>query len=155
MSAWKKQAVPLVFLEIGTSAVIKTNGHIATIRRIQARVDKWLHECWEPLRDRGRTDDHQAHRVTMRAAEAIQGHLASLWSTEGMRTPSELPSAMLAIAEDVRQQLPRNDKARLRAWGYLVTALYDLCRAADPELTDNPGQERGLQIAALVLKEAA
>lgn len=155
MSAWKKQAVPLVFLEIGMNAVIQTNGHLTEIRRIQARVDKWLHECWGPLRERGRIDDHQAQRVTQKAAKAIQAHLASLWRYGGLKSPSELPSAMLVIAEDVRQQLPKNDKARLRAWGYLVTALYDLCRVADPELTDNPGQERGLQIAALVLKEAA
>ena len=155
MSAWKKQAVPLVFLEIGMGAVVQSNGHIAAIRRIQARIDKWLHECWVPLRDRGRIDDTQAQRVTVKAAAAIQGHLAALWRDGGMKTPSELPSAMLAIAEDVRQQLPKNDKARLRAWGYLVAALYDLCQVADPELTDNEGQERGLQIAALVLKEAA
>ena len=155
MSAWKKQAVPLVFLEIGMGAVVQSNGHIAAIRRIQARIDKWLHECWAPLRDRGRIDDTQAQRVTVKAAAAIQGHLAALWRDGGMKTPSELPSAMLAIAEDVRQQLPRNDKRRLRAWGYLVAALYDLCQVADPELTDNEGQERGLRIAAVVLKEAA
>lgn len=155
MSAWTKQAVPLVFLEIGINAVIQTNGHHAAIRRIQARIDKWLHECWAPLRERGRIDDNQAQRVTQKAATAIQAHLAILWRDGGMKTPSELPSAMLAIAEDVRQQLPRNDKRRLRAWGYLVAALYDLCQVADPELTDNEGQERGLRIAAVVLKEAA
>lgn len=53
MSAWKRQAVPLVFLEIGIGAVVQTNGHLAAIRRIQARIDKWLHECWTPLRERG------------------------------------------------------------------------------------------------------
>lgn len=155
MSAWTKQAVPLVFLEIGIGAVIKTNGHHKGIARIQARIDKWLHECWQPLRDKGRIDDTQAQRVTVKAAAAIQGHLAKLWEDGGLKTPSELPSAMLALAEDVRQQLPKNDKARLRAWGYLVAALYDLCLVADPELTDNAGQERGLRIAAVVLKEAA
>lgn len=155
MSAWTKQAVPLVFLEIGTAAVLKTNGHHAAIRRIQARIDRWLHECWQPLRDKGRIDDDQAQRVTAKAAAAIQDNLAKVWRDGGMKTPSELPSAMLALAEDVRQQLPRNDKKRLRAWGYLVTALYDLCQVADPELTDNEGQERGLQIAAVVLREAA
>ena len=155
MSAWRKQAVPLVFLEIGIDAVIKTNGHSAAVRRIRARIDKWLHECWAPLRDRGRIDDTQAQRVTVKAAAAIQGHLAALWRDGGMKTPSELPSAMLAIAVDVFEQLPRNDKARIRAWGYLVAALYDLCQVADPLLTDNEGQERGLRIAAVVLKEAA
>lgn len=155
MSAWAKQAVPLVFLEIGIGAVIETNGHLADIRRIQARIDKWLHECWAPLRERGRIDDAQAQRVTQKAATAIQAHLARLWRDGGLKTPSELPSAMLALAEDVRQQLPKNDKARLRAWGYLVAALYDLCQVADPELTDNEGQERGLRIAAVVMREAA
>ena len=155
MSAWTKQAVPLVFLEIGIGAVIKTNGHHAAIRRIEARIDKWLHECWAPLRDKGRIDDTQSQRVTVKAAAAIQNHLATIWADGGLKTPSELPSAMLALAEDVRQQLPKNDKGRLRAWGYLVTAIYDLCLVADPELTDKQGQERGLQIAAVVLKEAA
>ena len=155
MSAWSKQAVPLVFLEIGIDAVTKTNSHIAAVRRIQSRIDKWLHECWRPLRERGRIDDAQAQRVTQKAAISIQASLTALWRDGGMKTPSELPSAMLAIAEDVRQQLPRNDKARIRAWGYLVAALYDPCKVADPELTDNEGQERGLQIAALVIKEAA
>ncbi len=155
MSAWTKQAVPLVFLEIGTAAVLKTNGHHARVRRIQARIDKWLHECWQPLRDKGRIDDDQAQRITTKAAASIQDNLARVWRDGGLKTPSELPSAMLALAEDVRQQLPRNDKKRLRAWGYLVTALYDLCLVADPELTDNLGQERGLQIAAVVLREAA
>jgi hypothetical protein len=155
MSAWTKQAVPLVFLEIGTAAVLKTNGHHAAIRRIQARIDRWLHECWQPLRDKGRIDDDQAQRITTKAAASIQDNLSKVWRDGGMKTPSELPSAMLALAEDVRQQLPRNDKKRLRAWGYLVTALYDLCLVADPELTDNLGQERGLQIAAVVLREAA
>ena len=62
MSAWKKQAVPLVFLEIGMNAVIQTNGHLTEIRRIQA-------------------------------------HLASLWRYGGLKSPSELPSAMLALEE--------------------------------------------------------
>jgi len=155
MSAWKKQAIPLVFIEIGMGAVVQSNGHLAAVRRIQARIDKWLHEAWAPLRDRGRIDDAQAQRVTQRAATATQASLALLWIDGGMKTPSELPSAMLAIAEDVRQQLPRNDRQRTRAWGYLVTALYDLCLVSDPELTDNEGQDRGLQIAAVVLKEAA
>lgn len=155
MSAWTKQAVPLVFLEIGIGAVIKTNAHHASVRRIQARIDRWLHECWQPLRDKGRIDDDQAQRITTRAAASIQDNLARVWRDGGLKTPSELPSAMLALAEDVRQQLPRNDKKRLRAWGYLVAALYDLCLVADPDLTDNLGQERGLQIAAVVLKEAA
>jgi len=155
MSAWTKQAVPLVFLEIGTAAVLKTNGHHAAIRRIQARIDRWLHECWQPLRDKGRIDDDQAQRITTRAAASIQDNLSKVWRDGGLKTPSELPSAMLALAEDVRQQLPRNDRKRLRAWGYLVTALYDLCLVADPDLTDKQGQERGLQIAAVVLKEAA
>ena len=155
MSAWTKQAVPLVFLEIGTAAVLKTNGHHAAIRRIQARIDRWLHECWQPLRDKGRIDDDQAQRITTRAAASIQDNLSKVWRDGGLKTPSELPSAMLALAEDVRQQLPRNDRKRLRAWGYLVAALYDLCLVADPDLTDNLGQERGLQIAAVVLKEAA
>jgi len=155
MSAWNKQAIPLVFLEIGIGAVIKTNGHHSAILRIQARIDKWLHECWQPLRDKRRIDDDLAQRITTRAAQSIQANLAKVWIDGGMKTPSELPSAMLALAEDVRQQLPKNDKARLRAWGYLVTALYDLCLVADPDLSDSLGQERGLQIAAVVLKEAA
>ena len=46
MSAWTKQAVPLVFLEIGTAAVLKTNGHHAAIRRINAGDRLWVRETW-------------------------------------------------------------------------------------------------------------
>jgi hypothetical protein len=153
MSAWRKQAIPLVFLEIGMGAVIGSNAHNKRINVIKVRIDKWLHEAWQPLKDRGHT---QAVGVTQKAATAIQASLGRLWADNGgLKTPSELPSAMLAMAEDVRQQLPKNDKARIRAWGYLVAALYDLCLVADPELSDNPGQVRGLEIAKIVMREAA
>lgn len=155
MSAWKKQAVPLVFLEIGMGAMTSANPSSEAINRVAKRIDKWLHECWAPLREKGRIDDTQAQRVTAKAATAIQVHLAKLWAHEGIKSPSELPAAMLAIAEDVRQQLPRNDKRRIRAWGYLVGALFDLFKIADPDLSDRAGEDRGLRIAAVVLKEAA
>lgn len=155
MSAWKRQSVPLVFLEIAMNAVMETNGHHPAIKRIRTRVDKWLSACWQPLRENGRIDYRQAERVTIQSATAIRTALQSIWGTEGMKTPSELPSAMLALAEDVRQQLPRKDKDRLKAWTRLVVALYDLCLCADPALEDNEGQERGIEIAWVVWRCAA
>lgn len=155
MSAWKRQSVPLVFLEIAMNAVIETNGHNPTIKRIRTRVDKWLGACWQPLRAKGRIDDAQAQRVTIQSATAIRESLRTIWGSEGMKTPSELPSAMLALAEDVRQQLPRKDKDRVKAWTLLVVALYDLCLCADPALEDREGQERGLEIAGVVWRCAA
>lgn len=156
MSAWKKQAVPLVFLEIAMDAVLKTNGHNRAVRRIDARVRKWLAEAWKPLNERtGRIDDTAAHRQTIAASKAISDALTRIWGDGGMKTPSELPSAMLVITEDKHAQLPRTNKDRRKAWERLIAATYELCLVADPELVDNEGQERGVMIANIVMREAA
>lgn len=156
MSAWRKQSVPLVFLEICMGAIIKSNGASPVVRRINARVDRWMHECWEPLRARtGRIDDTQAQKVTAQAATAIQKQLSTFWGKGGLKSASELPSAMLVVAEDTYATMcPVKHKGRRRAWSYLIKALFDLCLAADPELTDNAGQERGIAIAGMVMREA-
>ena len=154
MSAWKKQAVPLVFLEIGMGAVTSANPSSEAINRVAKRVDTWIDAAWQPIREKGRIDDFQAQRVTVRAAANIKKYLEKAWQDGGIKSPSELPAAMLAIAEDVRQQLPRNDKRRIRAWGYLVVALFDLFKIADPDLSDRAGEDRGLEIAKIVMREA-
>lgn len=137
-------------------AVIKTNGTHRRIKAIDLRVRKWLDDCWLPLQKKeGRIDYRQAERKSTAAADEIRETLCSFWGSEGMKTPSELPSAMLALAEDVRQQLPRNSKDRVKAWTLLVAALYDLCLCADPALDDREGQERGLEIAGVVWRCAA
>ena len=97
MSAWKKQAVPLVFLEIGMDAIIKNNGHNPDVRRIHKRVARWLGECWGPLRTKaGRIDDDAAMKITVRAAEAIQSRLFSTrfsTGTQRLKLNARMPSA--------------------------------------------------------------
>jgi len=153
MSAWKKQAVPLVFLEIAMQSITKENGHMKRIKAIDARVQRWLEDAWKPVNEK-RIDDAKALHITVQSAAQIQAKLAAYWKG-GVQTVSELPNAMLVIAEDSLRRMPANNKKRRKAWGYLVTALYDLCQVADPELTDNVGQERGLEIAGMVMEVAA
>ena len=109
MSARRKQATPLVFLELAMAAVIKGNEHYPVMQRINARVDKWIHEAWKPLRSKeGRIDDQQAMRVTSKAANQIHEGLIKFWGNGNIQSQSELPSAMLVIAEDVLAGLPKN-----------------------------------------------
>lgn len=156
MSAWRKQAVPLIFVDVCMEAVLKSNGHLPVVQRIGARVDRWVHECWEPLRAKaGRIDDKQAQKVVERSTAAIHKHLAKFWGRDGVKTVSELPSALLVVVEDTYATMcPVKHKGRRRAWAYLIKALFDLCLAADPDLTDNAGQERGIKIAGMVMREA-
>lgn len=153
MSAWKKQAVPLVFLEIAMQSIIKENGNMKRIMAIDARVQRWMTDAWNPINER-RIDDKKAMHITVQASAQIQTKLAKYWAN-GVQTVSELPNAMLVIAEDSLRRMPPNNKERRKAWGYLVSALYDLCLVADPDLTDNVGQERGIEIAGMVMREAA
>lgn len=161
MSAWKKQAVPLVFIEICMGAIMEHNGEKTEIQRVNARVSRWLGECWEPLRAKGgRIDDNQAQRVTAKAAGAIQERMRVFWGGNGsnmatIQTAPELTNAMLVVAEDTLAGMPKNNAGRSRAWAYLVKALYDLCLLSDPELSDNLGQDRGIKLAEIVLEEAA
>ena len=157
MSAWKKQAVPLVFLEIGMDAIIKNNGHNPDVRRLHKRVARWLGECWSPLRIKaGRIDDDAAMKITVRAAESIQSSLTKTWGAHGLTRPVEMPCAMLTVAEDTMAGMPRRKKdSRRKAWGYLIKALWDLCQVVDPEFTDSDGQDRGVKIAEIVMEVAA
>lgn len=153
MSAWKKQAVPLVFLEIAMQSVTKENGKMRRIKAIDKRVQHWMTEAWKPVNEK-RIDDKKAMHITVQASAQIQTALAKYW-VNGVQTVSELPNAMLVIAEDSLRRMPPNNKERRKAWGYLVAALYDLCLVADPDLTDNVGQERGIEIAGMVMEVAA
>ena len=156
MSAWKKQAVPLIFIEICMGAIMEHNGEKAEIQRVNARVSRWLGECWEPLRAKGgRIDDNQAQRVTAKAAGAIQERMRAFWGGIGSNVGTELTNAMLVVAEDTLAGMPKNNAGRSRAWAYLVKALYDLCLLSDPELSDNLGQNRGIKLAEIVLEEVA
>ena len=157
MSAWKKQAVPLVFLEIGMDAIIKNNGHNPDVRRLYKRVSRWLGECWEPLRAKsGRIDDDAALKITVKAAEAIQARLTKTCGAHGLTRPVEMPCAMLTVAEDTLASMPRRaNDGRRKAWGYLIKALWELCLVTDPEFSDSDGQDRGVEIAEIVMEVAA
>lgn len=155
MSAWKKQAIPLIFVEVCMDAILKSNGHIPAIARISKRVDRWVGECWAPLRAKaGRIPYDRAQKITVKAAASIQRQLAKFWS-DGIQTSSEIPNAMLVVTEDTYAVLDKvKHKARRRSWGFLIRALVDLSLVADPEIDDHLGQERGVKLGEMVMKEA-
>lgn len=148
--AFKSQAVPLIFIEVCASAIKAKNFDRDTLR-IMGRIDKWLHECWEPLK-KLRVSDESAARIVSQITLKIQQRLSEFWADDRQEY-TEVPSAMLAVAEDVFDRLPKNNKQRIKSWRFLIKALYDFLLLIDSELKDNEGQARGCEIADMVSAE--
>ena len=155
MSAWKKQAIPLVFIEVAVQALNSDIEGDQRFNRIVQRVDKWLDACWQPLREKGgRIDYAYAEKITVAAAAEVQDILGVIWK-DGMQSHAEIPSAMLAVAEDTRASMPKGVKPeRLHAWHWLIVALFDLFLLFDPDISDDVGYKRGLRIAEAVMGAA-
>lgn len=153
MSAWSKQAIPLVFLEITMNAIRVGNNEHAAVRRIDRRVQRWLGECWDVINgDQRGPAHHKAERKVQAASATLRSVLEKMWP-QGIPTPSEVTVAMCIIVSDTRDNMPKKHPAR-RPWGYLLKALDDLFLLTDPEITDQRGYERGKIIAAEVLEVA-
>ena len=153
MSAWSKQAVPLIFIEKAALAILSYN-HNATTRRIEARAQKWLQECWNAVNGgKGNPDGHKALRKSYGAGVAILDALNKSMARGLTETESEVTVAMCIIAEDTIDQLPAKHQGR-RAWTYLLKVLYDLWKLTDTDESDTRGYERGKHIAATVLEAA-
>ena len=153
MSAWSKQAVPLIFFEQMMASIVEHNGHRATVRNINTRVEKWLAGCWKVLADaKHKPDDSKALNKAQNAAKLISAALIEEWR-DGIQTNSESTVAMVIIAEDTLDSMPVRHPAR-KAWKGLVMSLYAAWRITDPKEDDLKGYERGKRIAARVLEAA-
>ena len=153
MSAWSKQAVPLIFFEQMMASIVEHNGHRATVRNINARVEKWLKGCWAVLQAaKHKPDDSKAVAKAQNAAKLISQALIEEWK-DGIQTSSESTVAMVIIAEDTLDSMPVRHPAR-KAWKGLVMSLYATWRITDPKESDTRGYERGKRIAARVLEAA-
>lgn len=154
MSAWSKQAIPLVFLEIVMNAVLVGNNEHAVVRRIDKRVQRWLSDCWGIINSDPRGPaPAKAERKVQAASAELRADLERMWP-QGIPTPSEVTVAMCIIVSDTRDSMPKKHPAR-RPWGYLLKALDDLFYLTDPNVTDDLGYQRGKTIAAHVLRVAA
>ena len=154
MSAWSKQAVPLIFIEKAALAILAYNNN-ATTRRIEARLQKWIQGCWDAVSANGKhnPDGHKALRKTFAAGVAIKEALDKEMANGLLETDSEVTVAMCIVAEDTLDSMPAKHPGR-RAWGYMLKALYDMWKLTDPKESDARGFERGKRIAARVLKAA-
>ena len=153
MSAWSKQAVPLLFAENAAIAILAANSTSLRVRRIEVRVQKWLRACWDALgSSRHNPADEKALRKAVGAAKRIKEALSLEWAA-GIQTDSEVTVALCIIAEDTLDSMPAKHPGR-RAWGYLLKALYDMWRLSDTDETDAHGYERGKRIASRVLEAA-
>ena len=153
MSAWSKQAVPLIFAETAAVAILAANSTSQRVRSIDARVQKWLQACWDALgSNRHNPADDKAMRKAVGSAQRIKDALMQEWSA-GIQTNSEVTVALCIIAEDTIESMPAKHPGR-RAWNYLLKALYDMLQLSDPHETDTHGYERGKRIAARVLEAA-
>ena len=153
MSAWSKQAVPLLFAENAAIAILAANSTSLRVRRIELRIQKWLQACWDALgSSRHNPADAKAVRKAQAAAQSIRDALLREWSA-GVQTDSEVTVALCIIAEDTLDSMPARHPAR-RAWSYLVRAFYDMLALSDTDESDWHGYERGKRIAAKVLEAA-
>ena len=153
MSAWSKQAVPLIFAEKAAGAILAANCVSPQVRRIEVRIQRWLQECWDALgSSRHRPDDAKAVRKAQAAAQSIRDALVREWSA-GVQTDSEVTVALCIIAEDTLDSMPAKHQGR-RAWNYLLKAFYDMWALSDTDESDWHGYERGKRIAAKVLEAA-
>ena len=153
MSAWSKQAVPLIFFEQMMASIVEHNGHRATVRNLNARVEKWLKGCWAVLQAaKHKPDDSKAVAKAQNAAKVISHALIEAWR-DGIQTNSEGTVAMVIIAEDTLDSMPVRHPAR-KAWKGLVMALYAMWKVTDPKEADILGYERGKRIARTVLEAA-
>ena len=131
MGAWKKQSVPLVFIEIARDSIIKANADkIEDMADVLAKIESEIDGCWSHLRGTvGAVPDKSALRITSGAAERIaKALLSQVWAGgRGVQCIGELTSAMMVIAEDCLKQLPvRKFPQRVTSWRNLTDALDEL-----------------------------
>lgn len=157
MSAWTKQAVPLVFLRISMGSLASTNGHIRAVKRVHAAMDKALDRAWAAL---GRQPHCQIsyekqQRTVSASSMAMRNELEKLW-TSGVEHITELPYGMLFVAEEVLRMMPKGKvPGREKAWSLIACLCLALCRMTDAEFKDLAGTERGESIRNIVMWEAA
>ena len=153
MSAWSKQAVPLIFVDVTFGAIMRYNSDRAAVRKLDVRIQRWLEGCWEALRNaKHKPEDDKAMKRAISSSERIQSALQKEW-TSGVQTQSEITVALCIIVDDTLKSMPQKHPGR-KAWDHLLKALYAAWRITDPKETDTHGYERGKRIAARVLEAA-
>ena len=166
MSAWSKQAVPLIFFEVSFRAIFDSPEHKAAlsdrtpverarIKRLDARLDRWLQACWDALRaSKHNPKDEKAEKKAVASARKISLALAGEWN-QGVQTDSELTVALCIVAEDTLDAMPASYPPETKkAWERLIKALYDAWEISDPQEEDSLGYERGKVLAQHILEAA-
>ena len=151
MSSWSRQAVPLVFIEKASLAILQANDKKLT-QRLEIRLEKWLQSCWDVLNSgKNKPNAEQALRKTYAAGVSIKNSLDKEMASGLTETESEVTVAMCIIAEDTIDSMPAKHPGR-RPWSYLLKVLYEMWELSDPDESDSLGYERGKRIAEKVLE---
>ena len=156
MSAWTKQAVPLVFMRIAIGSLAETNGHIKAVKRARQVMDLSMAMAWHGLRRRNYPVSYERQqRIVSESALAMRDKLARLWAS-GVEHVTELPYGMLFVAEDVLRMMPQEKMPECaRAWRLIACLCLALCKMTDADAIDVNGGKRGDQIRIIVMEEAA
>lgn len=156
MSAWKKQAVPLVFLEVAMGSLVATNGHIDAVQRVHKAMECAMSSAWSDINRRAYPiSREQQQRTISVSALAMRKELAKLWMS-GVEHVTELPYGMLFVAEEVLRMMPKDRWPEgEKAWRLIACLCLALCRMTDPRFVDLDGTERGESIRNIVMWEAA
>jgi len=152
MSAWSKQAIPLIFIEVSVSAMSSKNKD-NSVERVRNRAYKWIQKCWDQLAEnKGNQKDDKAMKKAVDSSERIKAQLSKMWR-DGLETNSELTVALCIIAEDTIDSMPK-DKQRRYPWLFLLRTLYDMWKLSDPEEAEWKGYLNGKVIASKVMEAA-
>ena len=152
-NAWKKQAIPLVFIDVGMNS-IKTDDPV--FMELYASTESAVALCWKFLNaSKCRIPDDDALKITMKSAERIQKALESdVWGVSPIKCIGEITNAMVGIADDTLRQMPMNNVERWNAWDKLTSTLAELVERSQTVDIDDRCYGIASKIADLVREES-
>ena len=155
MSAYRKQAIPLVFVELVRDAMLQTNSEPEFLQAME-RVNGALDACWACIQIKG--CDPGLARACRMISESYTRMQAAIERTVWERCPTqcgaELLNGLSGIVEDTVFQLPKNKfPERIAAWEQLAAVVYDLCALSEVDEPDDECYRTAAMLADIVRSE--
>ena len=140
MATITDRAVRLAFVEKVADITVKAvQNPDKKFVRVQQRIDKWLHECWAPMR--------KSQSLNIKAYSRRSEKIAGLAVKNKALSLKATITAALLLVEDLHDETPEKKR---KPWHWLLVALADLYQLIDPGFGDPNDPE---QLAGQVLGE--
>ncbi|NCD12897.1 MAG: hypothetical protein EOL93_10135 [Epsilonproteobacteria bacterium] len=152
MASWEKQAIPLIFIEIGLkSIVVGDSGETDKIKNACDNISSCINVCWEFARkSQKNVATKRIIKTSVESAEQIQKCFLDLFGAESCECYLELTNAMSAIADDVFKSIPINKREMRDAWSNLADGCVNLVVLLDAEEVSDECFRKATKIADLV-----